>query len=123
MVSTSLQLRLNFLASKEETEGRFVCDLGNGQWDKIPTADAAAASLEATAIPLKTSKLTTPSPLSCEGPCYPTPAGSLKNGDDAESTLLAIEENTNHTRVGEKLRARKDGSRTLVEQVKNFARV
>jgi hypothetical protein len=35
MVSTSLQLRLNFLASKEETEGRFVCDLGNGQWDKL----------------------------------------------------------------------------------------
>ena len=49
-----------FHASKEETEGRFVYDLGNGQWD-IPQLRELLPKSSPTAIPLKTSRLSTPS--------------------------------------------------------------
>ena len=51
----------DFHVSKEETEGRFVYDLGNGQWDIPQLRTLLSEVLSNSASQSKTSRLNTPS--------------------------------------------------------------
>jgi PAS domain-containing protein len=112
----------DFHASKEETEGRLLCELGNGQWD-IPRLRTLLPQVLSNCHPVEDFEVEH---------AFPAlgPRAMLLNARRFESVdsqpdmfLLAIEDVTERKRAKEKLRASEDGYRPLVEPVKDFARV
>jgi PAS domain S-box-containing protein len=88
----------DFHVSKEETEGRFIYDLGNGQWD-IPHLRTLLSQVLSNSHPVEDFEVEHAFPALGRRTMLLNARRFAPNGDDAESILLAIEDNTDHKRA------------------------
>ena len=88
----------DFHASKEETEGRFVYELGNGQWD-IPQLRRLLSQVLSNSHPVEDFEVEHVFPALGRRTMLLNARRFAPNGDDAETILLAIEDNTDHMRA------------------------
>src|ERR1700733_11337372 len=85
----------DFHVSKEETQGRFVYDLGNGQWD-IPQLRTLLPQVLSNSHPVEDFEVEHTFPTIGRRTMLLNARRFPPDGDDAESILLAIEDNTDH---------------------------
>ncbi len=85
----------DFHVSKAETEGRFIYDLGNGQWD-IPQLRALLPQVITNSHPVEDFEVEHAFPAIGRRSMLLNARRFSPDGDDAESILLAIEDNTDH---------------------------
>jgi PAS domain S-box-containing protein len=88
----------DFHASKEETEGRFVYELGNGQWD-IPQLRALLSHVLSNSHPVENFEVEHAFPAIGRRTMLLNARRFAPDGDDADLVLLAIEDNTDHQRA------------------------
>jgi PAS domain S-box-containing protein len=88
----------DFHASKEETEGRFVYELGNGQWD-IPQLRKLLSQVLGNSHPIEDFEVEHVFPALGRRTMLLNARRFAPDGDDAETILLAIEDNTDHKRA------------------------
>src|SRR6202142_1334011 len=87
----------DFHTSKEETEGRFVYDLGNGQWD-IPQLRTLLSQVLSNSHPVEDFEVDHAFPALGRRTMLLNARRFAPNGDDTESILLAIEDNPDRRR-------------------------
>src|SRR3954451_4379226 len=87
-----------FHTSKEETEGRFVYDLGNGQWD-IPCLRTLLPQVLSNSHPVEDFEVEHAFPALGQRAMLLNARRFPPDGDDAELILLAIEDDTDHRRA------------------------
>ena len=85
----------DFQASKEETEGRFVYELGNGQWD-IPQLRTLLLQVLSNSHPVEDFEVEHVFPSLGRRSMLLNARRFPPDGDDAELILLAIEDDTVH---------------------------
>ena len=88
----------DFHVSKAETEGRFVYELGNGQWD-IPQLRTLLSQVLSNSHPVEDFHAEHTFPSIGQRTMLLNARRFAPDGDDAESILLAIEDNTDHRRA------------------------
>ena len=88
----------DFHVPKEETEGRFVYDLGNGQWD-IPQLRTLLSQVLGNSHPVEDFEVDHTFPVIGRRTMLLNARRFSLNGDGTESILLAIEDNTDHRRA------------------------
>jgi PAS domain S-box-containing protein len=88
----------DFHVSKEETEGRFVYDLGNGQWD-IPQLRTLLPQVLRNSHPVEDFEVEHTFPTLGRRNMLLNARRFPPDGADAELLLLAIEDNTDHQRA------------------------
>jgi len=88
----------DFHASKEDTEGRFVYELGNGQWD-IPQLRTLLSQVLSNSHPVEDFEVEHTFPAIGQRTMLLNARRFAPDGDDAESILLAIEDNTDRRRA------------------------
>ena len=88
----------DFHVSKEDTEGRFVYDLGNGQWD-IPQLRTLLSQVLSNSHPIEDFEVEHAFPALGRRTMVLNARRFPPDGDDAQSILLAIEDNTDHKRA------------------------
>jgi PAS domain-containing protein len=84
-----------FHVTKEETEGRFVYELGNGQWN-IPQLRTLLPQVLSNSHPLEDFEVEHVFPALGRRNMLLNARRFPPDGDDAELVLLAIEDNTSH---------------------------
>jgi PAS domain S-box-containing protein len=108
----------DFHASKEETEGRFVYDLGNGQWD-IPQLRTLLLNVLSNSHPVEDFEVEHAFPAIGRRTMLLNARRFPSDGDDAESILLAIEDNTDHKRAEAAMRDSEVRYRRLFQTAKD----
>ena len=88
----------DFRASKEETEGRFVYELGNGQWN-IPQLRTLLSQVLSNSHPVEDFEVEHAFPALGRRTMLLNARKFAPDGDDADLVLLAIEDNTDHKRA------------------------
>jgi len=88
----------DFHVSKEETEGRFVYELGNGQWD-TPQLRTLLSQVLSNSHPVEDFEVKHAFPALGRRTMLLNARRFAPDGDAAESILLAIEDNTDHRRA------------------------
>src|SRR6202790_4141708 len=86
-----------FHASKEETEDRFVYELGNGQWD-IPQLRTLLSQVLSNSHPVEDFEVEHAFPAIGRRTMLLNARRFAPDGDDADLVLLAIEDNTDNRR-------------------------
>src|SRR5580658_7558075 len=107
VLDTSLRVRTansafyrDFHASKEETEGRFVYDLGNRQWD-IPRLRTLLSQVLSNSHPVEDFEVEHVFPALGRRTMLLNARRFPPESDNAELILLAIEDDTDRKRVEE----------------------
>jgi PAS domain S-box-containing protein len=108
----------DFHASKELTEGRFVYDLGNGQWD-IPQLRTLLSQVLSNSHPVEDFEVEHTFPDIGRRTMLLNARRFSPDGDDAESILLAIEDNTDHKRAEAAMKDSEVRYRRLFETAKD----
>jgi PAS domain S-box-containing protein len=106
----------DFHASKEETEGRFVYDLGNGQWD-IPQLRTLLSQVLSNSHPVEDFEVEHAFPALGRRNMLLNARRFPPDGDDAELVLLAIEDNTDHKRAEETVRTSEQRQRFILDSI------
>src|SRR5687768_17099751 len=88
----------DFHVSKEETEGRFVYELGNGQWD-IPQLRTLLPQVLSNSHPVEDFEVDHAFPDLGRRTMLLNARRFPPDGDDGDLVLLAIEDNTDHQRA------------------------
>src|ERR1700674_5009163 len=88
----------DFHASKEETEGRFVCDLGNGQWD-IPQLRTLLSQVLSNSHSVEDFEVEHAFPTLGRRNMLLNARRFVPDGGDAVLVLLAIEDITDRKRA------------------------
>src|SRR6202162_3891060 len=108
----------DFQASKEETEGRFVYDLGNGQWD-IPQLRTLLPQVLGNSHPVEDFEVEHAFPALGRRTMLLNARRFAPDGDDADLVLLAIEDNTDHKRAEAALKDSEVRYRRLFQSAKD----
>src|ERR1017187_3420931 len=108
----------DFHASKEETEGRFIYDLGNGQWD-IPQLRTMLSQVLSNSHPVENFEVEHAFPTLGRRTMQLNARRFAPDGDGAESILLAIEDNTDHKRAEAEIKDSEIRYRRLFQNAKD----
>ena len=108
----------DFHASKEETEGRFVYDLGNGQWD-IPQLRTLLPQVLTNSHPVEDFEVEHAFPAIGRRTMLLNARRFPPDGDDAELVLLAIEDITDRKRAEAAMKHSEVRYRRLFQKAKD----
>ena len=108
----------DFHVPKEETEGRFVYDLGNGQWD-IPQLRTLLSQVLGNSHAVENFEVEHTFPVIGRRTMLLNARRFSPDGDGAESILLAIEDNTDHRRAEAAMQDSEVRYRRLFETAKD----
>jgi len=108
----------DFHVLKEETEGRFVYDLGNGQWD-IPQLRTLLSEVLSNSHPVEGFEVEHVFPSLGRRTMLLNARRFAPDGDDADLVLLAIEDTTDHKRAEAALKDSEVRYRRLFQTAKD----
>ncbi len=108
----------DFHASKEETEGRFIYDLGNGQWD-IPQLRTLLAQVVSNVHAVENFEVEHTFPEIGASTCCSMPAHFLQRSANPEMVLLAIEDDTDRRLAVDAMKDSEIRYRRLFEHAKD----
>ncbi|QJX01190.1 hybrid sensor histidine kinase/response regulator [Frigoriglobus tundricola] len=106
----------DFHASKDDTEGRFIYELGNGQWD-IPRLRALLAQILSNSHPVEDFEVEHDFPALGRRSMLLNARRFPPGGDDADLVLLAIEDDTDRKRAEAAVRSSERRQRFILESI------